>query len=41
MTYEELNSLEGTHPITCDECPFASIELCKNQCLEIEERKPI
>lgn len=33
---EELNSLEskcmdGNH-ITCDECPFASLTLCNNQC---------
>jgi len=28
-------------PMYCSECPFASVELCKNQCLEEQERSPL
>ena len=42
MTEEELNSLESKcmdgNPLYCEDCPFASVELCKNQCLETEEK---
>ena len=38
---DELNSLEGKcmegNSIYCSDCPFASIELCNNQCLEVTE----
>lgn len=41
MTEEELNSLESKcmdgNPLYCKDCPFASVELCKGQCLEEKE----